>query len=263
MGLTASPTSLASGQATFTIQLTDRYGVSASFDVVFEFQTQLFAGGVPVQAGDVVAPDAALTLLVLSPGTVDPDSLVLEVDDAVQPFVWTLARGDTTGRQYLLAWEHEPYAGGAHVVRLHAPGGLALESPFRVEDRFALAGALAFPNPFDDDAGTRFVFTLTGAGPADVLVRVFTASGRRIYEARLDGLPPGHHEIPWDGRDAEGQKLANGVYFYKLVAHGSSGTSAYDGRLVKLRRYGEGEHDEDEREATASSCPRRAVAGAA
>ena len=69
-----------------------------------------------------------------------------------------------------------------------------------------------------------------------MLVRVYTVSGRRVYETRLDGLPPGHHEIPWDGLDEEGQKLANGVYFYKLVAHGSSGTSAYDGRLVKLRR---------------------------
>ena len=120
-------------------------------------------------------------------------------------------------------------------MRLRAPGGLVMDSPFRVENRFGLADALAFPNPFDD-SGTRFVFTLTGDSPADVLVRVFTASGRRIYETRLDGLPAGHHEIPWDGRDAEGQKLANGVYFYKLVAHGSSGTSAYDGRLVHLRR---------------------------
>jgi hypothetical protein len=229
-------TALASGQETFTLQLTDRYDIRASFDIVFEFQTQLFAGGVPVQAGDVVAPDAALTLLVLSPGTVNPDSLELEVDGTPQAFTWTLTRGDTTGRQYLLAWEHAPYASGAHVVRLRAPGGLVLESPFRVEGRFALADALAFPNPFDDDAGTRFVFTLTGDSPTDVLVRVFTASGRRIYEARVDGLPPGHHEIPWDGRDAEGQKLANGVYFFKLVAHGSSGTSAYDGRLVKLRK---------------------------
>ena len=228
-------TALASGEETFTIRLTDRYGVRADFDVVFRFQTQLFAGGVPVQGGDVVAPDAALALLVLSPGTVDPDSLVLEVDDVRQAFTWTLARGDTTGRQYLLAWEHEPYAGGEHVVRLHASGGLALESRFRVEGRFALGGALAFPNPFDD-AGTRFVFTLTGGGPADVLVRVFTASGRRVHETRLGGLPPGHHEIPWDGRDAEGQELANGVYFYKLVAHGPAGTSDHDGRLVKLRK---------------------------
>ena len=229
-------TTLSTGQEAFTLRLTDRYGVRVSFDVVFEFRAQLFAGGVPIQANDVVAPDATLTLLVLSPGTLNPDSLRLEVDGASQSFTYELARGDTSGRQYVLSWAHAPYADGEHAVRLEVPGGLVLDSRFRVESRFALRDALAFPNPFDDELGTRFVFTLTGEAPADVLVRVYTASGRRVYETRLDGLPPGHHEIPWDGLDAEGQKLANGVYFYKLVAHGSSGTSAYDGRLVKLRR---------------------------
>jgi hypothetical protein len=210
--------------------------VPVSFDVVFEFRTQLFAGGVPIQPNDIVAPDAVLTLLVLSPGTVDPDSLRLFVDGSAQPFTFELARGDTTGRQYLLGWSHAPYAQGAHTVRLEAPGGLTVDHTFRVETLFGLRDALAFPNPFDDDLGTRFVFTLTGETPADVLVRVYTVSGRRVHEIRLAGLSPGHHEIPWDGLDEEGQKLANGIYFYKLVAHGSSGTSAYEGRLVKLRR---------------------------
>jgi hypothetical protein len=227
---------LSTGQETYTFRLTDRYGVRVDFEVVFEFRTQLFAGGVPVQANDVVAPDAALTLLVLSPGTLNPDSLRLLVDGAPQGFTYTLARGDTSGRQYVLAWTHAPYATGGHTVRLEVPGGLVLDSRFRVETRFALRQALAFPNPFDDGLGTRFVFTLTGEAPADVLLRVFSASGRRLYETRLDGLQPGYHEIPWNGLDAEGQKLANGIYFFKLVAHGPSGTASYDGRLVKLRR---------------------------
>jgi hypothetical protein len=229
-------TTLATSSLRYTVQVTDRYGVIQRFDAVFKFETGLFCDGVPVQPNDIVAPDAALTLLVLSPGTVDPDSLRLFVDASAQAFTSQLARGDTTGRQYFLGWKHAPYAQGAHTVRLEAPGGAAFEHRFRVETNFALRDALAFPNPFDDERGTRFVFTLTGGSPADVLVRVYTVSGRRVYETRLDGLSPGHHEIPWDGLDEEGQKLANGIYFYKLVAHGASGTSAYDGRLVKLRR---------------------------
>jgi hypothetical protein len=229
-------TTLANSSLRYTLRITDRYGVTQLFDIVFEFQTWLFSGGVPVQPNDIVAPDAVLTLLVLSPGTLDPDSLRLAVDGSSQSFTSELARGDTTGRQYLLGWSHAPYAQGAHNVRLEAPGGVVKDHIFRVETRFALRDAYSFPNPFDDELGTRFVFTLTGETPADVLVRVYTVSGRLVYETRLPGLPPGHHEIPWDGLDEEGQKLANGIYFYKLVAHGSSGTSAYDGRLVKLRR---------------------------
>ena len=224
------------GRRIYTLRITDRFGVNSSFDVVFDFQTQLFAGGVPLQPNDLVASDASLSLLVLSPGTLDPDSLHLTVDGASQPFTHQPARGDQTGRQFLLTWDHAPYADGAHVLRLAAPGGLADELRFQVLSRFALRDALAFPNPFDDDLGTRFVFTLTGGTAADVLVRVFAASGRVVYQAHADGLAPGHHEIPWDGTDAEGQRLANGVYFYRLVAHGPEGTSSYEGRLVKLRR---------------------------
>jgi len=220
----------------YTIRVVDGYGVSARFDVVFKFQTGLYADGVPLVDGDLVVPDARLALLVLSPGTVSPDSLTLRVDGPVQDFVAEPARGDTTGRQYLLSWTHAPYAEGMHEVRLEAPGNQVATHTFRVETRLALRDALAFPNPFDDEQGTRFVFTLAAATPVDLLVRVYTVSGRRVYETRLDGLLPGHHEIPWDGLDEEGQKLANGIYFYKLVAHGSSGTSSYDGRLVKLRR---------------------------
>jgi len=229
-------TTLDSGPLRYTIRAVDRYGVTALFEVVFEFQTELFAGGVPLADGDLVAPDAQLALLVLSPGTVSPDSMTLTVDALPQAFVAEPARGDTTGRQYLFTWTHAPYAEGLHEVRLEAPGSQVATHHFRVETRFALRDALAFPNPFDDELGTRFVFTLTGETPADLLVRVYTVSGRRVYETRRDGLPPGHHEIPWDGLDEEGQRLANGIYFYKLVAHGSSGTSSHDGRLVKLRR---------------------------
>jgi hypothetical protein len=50
------------------------------------------------------------------------------------------------------------------------------------------------------------------------------------------GLIPGSHEVPWNGRDAEGQILANGTYFYRILAHSSAGTARYEGRLVKLRR---------------------------
>ena len=95
---------------------------------------------------------------------------------------------------------------------------------------------MAFPNPFDDELGTRFTFTFAGAHPFDLLLRVFTVSGRMIYEHVERGLDPGYHQIPWDGRDAEGQKIANGIYLYKLVVRSGSGNVIRQGSLVKLRK---------------------------
>ncbi len=232
-------TTLATSSLRYTLRPTDRYGVAQAFDIVFEFTTELFAGDVPVRPNDVVAPDAALGLLVLSPGLLDPDSLRLSVDGLPQPFTSALARGDTTGRQYRLAWSHAPYAKGAHNVQLEVSCGQVKEHPFRVDPTFALRDVLAFPNPFDDGQGTCFSFTMTGQAASDVLVRVYTVSGRRVRDLRSEPGGPlqiGANQVCWDGLDEEGQKLANGVYFYKLVAHGPSGTSSYEGRLVKLRR---------------------------
>jgi hypothetical protein len=46
-------------------------------------------------------------------------------------------------------------------------------------------------------------------------------AGRRLIVLQDGLLPPGRHEILWDGRDAGGQPVASGVYFYRLIA-GSS-----------------------------------------
>ncbi|HDQ99808.1 MAG TPA: hypothetical protein ENN51_05950, partial [candidate division WOR-3 bacterium] len=84
----------------------------------------------------------------------------------------------------------------------------ALNEPLRIDS------ALVWPNPVADDA--RFTFVLTR--PAFVGVKVFTISGRLVRH-----LPPvacgfGYNQLHWDGRDAHGNRLANGVYLYKLDA---------------------------------------------
>jgi hypothetical protein len=101
---------------------------------------------------------------------------------------------------------------------------------------FALEDVFVFPNPSTD--GARFHGTLTGA--ADIEVLLFTLSGRRIWKTRVDGLTARRFElegIAWDGRDADGDEPANGVYLYKLTARPKDGSKArsVEGRLVVSR----------------------------
>jgi len=65
---------------------------------------------------------------------------------------------------------------------------------------------------------------------------VFTVSGRLIYEQKALGQMPGYHQLRWDGRDLDSQKLANGVYLYRIVARDGGERTLHEGRLVKLRR---------------------------
>ncbi|MBZ0268848.1 T9SS type A sorting domain-containing protein [bacterium] len=70
------------------------------------------------------------------------------------------------------------------------------------------------PNPFADR--TRIHFSL----PAEDVGRlsVLDVSGR-VVRVLMDGrLPAGESVLPWDGRDAAGERVASGVYFLRLEA---------------------------------------------
>lgn len=224
----------------YTFRSADRYGVAGVFDVVFAFQTVLRADGIVVADGDQVAPGAAMALTVLSPAPLAPGAdLTLKVNGQPQPFSAAPANGDTTRRQWTLTWDHAPFPVGNDVVELGAGGGATRYHSFRVSvsgGEIRLENALAFPNPFNDDRGTQFSFNLVSATSADLLIRVYTVSGRLIYERTERALQPGYHQLPWNALDAEGAPIANGVYFYRLLARNGASSTFHQGSFVKLRK---------------------------
>jgi hypothetical protein len=199
-------TSLDAGTYRYVLRTTDRNGVPGRFDVVFEFQTQLRAGGAPVQvATDPVASDAALSLLILSPTPIDPvTDMELRLNGTPLVFTATPAAGDTTDREWSLAWTHAPYAQGTYTLDVYLFGSKVATHGFVVSDAVAVRNLYAFPNPFQEELGTRFTFELSGPSAFDAMIRVYTVSGRLVYQRTERGLLPGHHELAWDGRDAEG-----------------------------------------------------------
>lgn len=80
-----------------------------------------------------------------------------------------------------------------------------------------VARAYLFPTPASSrgpDAGGTFVVDAPGDS-VNTLIRVYTVSGRLVRTLRqFGGL--GQVQIPWDGRDAEGEPLANGPYLFKV-----------------------------------------------
>lgn len=229
--------------ASFSYRLSswDRYGLQGDFVIPFQFESVLRAEGSPIGENDAVSPTANLSLLLLSPKPiVDPlTELTLTINGTVQAFQAVQAPGDTTRHEWILSWTHSAYPIDTYEVMLSANGGATNTHHFRVTiggDEIRLENVLAFPNPFEDDLGTFFSFSLLGGDPADLKISVFTVSGRLVYTRVERGLAPGYHQIAWDGRDAEGDKLANGVYLYRVIATNSAGSSDITGRLVKLRK---------------------------
>ncbi|MCS6991225.1 MAG: C25 family cysteine peptidase [Chitinophagales bacterium] len=121
----------------------------------------------------------------------------------------------------------------------NASGAYAYRIRFRVINKPMISNVLNYPNPFS--TATRFVFTLTGSEIPDQLkITIFTVSGkvvREIFLSELGNLRIGNNitEFSWDGTDQFGDRLAPGLYFYKVEArlhgkpldHYDTGTDQY------------------------------------
>ena len=74
------------------------------------------------------------------------------------------------------------------------------------------------PNPFSPS--TTLSYDLPGDGPVRVVV--YDVKGRRVAVLRNDLERAGRHTVAWNGRDEHGAPVANGVYFARVTAAGSS-----------------------------------------
>ncbi|WP_317897275.1 C25 family cysteine peptidase [Aurantibacillus circumpalustris] len=92
---------------------------------------------------------------------------------------------------------------------------------FEVNTRPSVTQVMNYPNPFT--TSTRFVFTLTGSEIPEVFtIQIMTITGKIVKEitrAELGNLHIGRNitDYAWDGRDNFGDRLANGVYLYRVI----------------------------------------------
>jgi hypothetical protein len=93
-----------------------------------------------------------------------------------------------------------------------------------------------YPNPFRQE--TYFTVMISGsASPDELGIRIFTVGGRKIREIVVprNMLQVGFNRVYWDGRDAEGDEVANGYYFYQVSLKAGGKTVSSVEKLVKAR----------------------------
>ena len=131
---------------------------------------------------------------------------------------------------------------GNHHLKLEAWDNLnnptAEEISFRVSDveGLVVSNVVNFPNPFKEE--TNFTFQLLGSDAAtQIEIKIYTITGRLIRT--LDNLSPPdngfNYDYPWDGRDDDGDIVANGVYLYKLIIRNEKEQKEVIEKMVVLR----------------------------
>jgi len=196
-----------------------------------------------VKAGTVLTAELRDENGINIQGTSLRNSIYLDFDGRNEPLNVTpqfryAAGSDSVGSLDVpLPSDLEP---GAHKATLIASDNLqntatgAIDFEVVEEGIVRLVNVLAFPNPFRD--WTRFFFEITD--PAEVEVKIFTTSGRQVWQQRQQFASGTRASILWDGVDQNQDRIANGTYLYRVTAHPDRAGSAaleYTGKVVIMR----------------------------
>jgi len=102
-------------------------------------------------------------------------------------------------------------------------GALQYQVTFSIINKPMISNMLNYPNPFT--TSTAFVFTVTGSDvPQNIRIQILTITGKVVRDITKAELGPIHigrniTDFKWDGTDGYGQKVANGVYLYRVITN--------------------------------------------
>lgn len=119
---------------------------------------------------------------------------------------------DQNGIVRYWSWEYDPQEVMRVIDRLLGQTGV--DDPDNSGEAMGLHLAQPSPNPFRP--GTELAYRISER--ADVMLNVYSVSGRLVRTLAEGEKPAGEHVVSWDGRDGSGRRLASGVYFIELRA---------------------------------------------
>lgn len=98
-------------------------------------------------------------------------------------------------------------------------------------ERISISKAHAYPNPFNNEREvTRIKFNLytkKSLKPVSISVIIYDFNGKKVWTRRdkTDNLKPGDNNIDlirWGGENDMGDRVANGLYYAKIIVEASN-----------------------------------------
>ncbi len=172
----------------------------------------LFIAAISDSNGINISGSPGRRILLLLDHSEDPDDLI----DVTSGFVYDL-NSYTQGE---LTWQLSSISEGKHEIQLVVFDNFGIstiaETNFIASksDKVAIKDMLPYPNPMQKDGYFTFVIT----EPADITITIYTITGKKIRTLKQPNCEVNFNKIYWNGRDEDGDKIANGTYFYKLKA---------------------------------------------
>ena len=201
------------------------------------------------RAGDVIRPDATLLVDLSDDSGINTSTagighrLEATLDGSARTIDLTnFYRGNLdTYRSGQAKYPLTDLPEGRHTIAVKAwdihNNSSTAESYFEVRSssQLAIYNVFNYPNPFHRT--TTFTFQRTSFDPINVEIKIYTLAGRLVEVIAVPSVSDRFVQIPWDGRDRDGNEVANGVYFYRVIAKSDEQSTSSEvlGKLTVLR----------------------------
>ncbi|MDP8268639.1 MAG: C25 family cysteine peptidase [Candidatus Tenebribacter davisii] len=148
--------------------------------------------------------------------------ILLIIDGSISPIDITdgfiYSAGSATEGE--LTWQLDDLAEGNHVIELivfdnyNNPTVAQTNFVCKKSGKVSIEQMLPYPNPMKN--GGHFTFVVTE--DSDITITIYTLTGRKIKTIKQLNCSAGYNQVQWNGKDAEGDTIANNTYFYKIKA---------------------------------------------
>ena len=203
--------------------------------------------GKELYSGDIVSPKPKISIELKdnSPLSIDTSDFSIVIDNsplffnspdvhfAYSPYPNDLA---------MVTWTPK-FTDGKHSLDILAKdhsgnysGSSATHFDFYVYNQDDIIEAYNYPDPFKSD--TYFTFQLTGTDvPNQLKIKIYTVAGRLIrdIEVPTSQLRIGFNRVHWDGKDQDGDDVANGTYLYQIVYKSGAVQKSVTQKLSRIR----------------------------
>ncbi|RQW07716.1 hypothetical protein EH222_06675, partial [candidate division KSB1 bacterium] len=217
----------------------------AATGVTGDLQIEFYVNGKKV--GDEFYPDdpaptdALFSAAITSSGHLEPNLFELMLNDQeVETSSYTMqpdAKNPLNALQ--MTFQPQMLKDGRYELKIRSVAGSIAQVTeesmlFQVQSTLSLENVVNFPNPMADES--KFTFMLRNDVAAAVQIKIYTVAGRliRVIDAGYRGVGYNESDV-WDGTDEYGDKLANGAYFYKIIADDGEEKAEVIEKLVVMR----------------------------
>ena len=140
-----------------------------------------------------------------------------------------------------IVYQFNGLAPGKHTLAVRAWDVYNNPTTSQVDFSVAASTSLALENVYNIPdpvrSTTTFTFQHNQLTPINVEIKIYTVAGRLIQTLSSSNYPDRFVQIPWDCRDHDGSRIANGTYLYKVVAKTVDGKFASEalGKMAIVR----------------------------